>query len=71
MVGYVVSREEEVMGKRAMISRNKAWRLALAENRVIKTNDSLTSFPTIEMRDARIVDLNAAGLPWAIVQASP
>jgi hypothetical protein len=59
------------MGKRAMISRNKAWRLALAENRVIKTNDSLTSFPTIEMRDARIVDLNAAGLPWAIVQASP
>ena len=40
--------------KRDTRARNAAWRQALAEGRVLRHGATLTSYPTIEARDAAL-----------------
>ena len=56
---------------KAKAERNAAWRLALAEERVIRFNGGewLKSYPTIEARDAAFAQALAAGVPAEILRA--
>jgi hypothetical protein len=57
--------------KQAHRAANEAWRLALAERRVIRVgprgNRSLVSYPTVEKRDAAIGEARHAGMEPEIV----
>lgn len=56
------------MTKKQAIARKLAWQQALSDNRVIRYEDGrLTSYPTIERRDAALSEARKAGIPVSVV----
>jgi hypothetical protein len=57
-----------LMTKREAKSKKAAWSLAVTEGRVVAVENAgfMTAFPTLEMRDAYIARLEAAGLAYRI-----
>ena len=58
------------MTKKEYKARKAAWQQALTEGRVVRfAENSLTSYPTIEMRDAALAKAALGGIRGEIVKA--
>ena len=58
------------MTKKEYKARKLAWQQALADGRVVRYVDSLTSYPTVAMRDVAIAKAAQGGIVGEIVKAS-
>jgi hypothetical protein len=55
--------------KKEAIARKTAWKLALAEGRVVRFSDiRMTGYPTKERAEQAVKQAHAAGLPAEIVE---
>jgi hypothetical protein len=57
------------MTKREYRAARAEWTKALAEGRILRVGNTLTSYPTIEARDAAIAKIERGGVTVSIVTA--